>query len=909
MTQEPAASVQTWWTRLRVQAPWRRSLLARLTLATLSVAAVAVLAVTWASYQQATSALRERLVEQLQGVADARSADLQRWLQAQRRVVEYAARSPGFGAAATRLASASDAEATRRATADVGAELAALREGPLAAAEVQLIATPGAQVLASTDAASVGQYLAVEERYYLEGRTRTFVQNVYPSPSGRPALTVATPVRGADGRTVGVLVAHLDLTQVDALLHGREGGVPIESYAVNKYSEYVSAAVFGRAGFQRGIHSLGIDRALRKTTGAGEYSNFRGEPVIGVWRWLADYELALLVESPRAAAFAPARKLLLLALGLSLFGLVLLGLGLTAATRRITRPVLATAAAAERVARGDFTARAPDGADDEVGRLARTFNGMAHELHALYDQLQAQVATTGEALADAQASRSLLQDIIDNTNTGVGVLDQRGQLLLANRRFDETFARMVPSAGSAAGEINLALANAIELSRARHETVEREIVVSGAPESHTWLVSCFPLRDTAQQPYATGVIATDLTERARVEEERRHTDATVQHAQKLESLGIMAGGIAHDFNNILGAVLGNADLALAHADDPDEVRAALEQIVAASRRAADLTRQMLAYAGKSSFRREVLDLNALVREIVPLVRMAQSKKALFVVEGSPEPAWIEADVAQMSQVVLNLVTNAAESIGDVQGAVTVTVEAATAPPPAGPGVAEAAVWHRVVVRDTGQGMDEATRRRIFEPFFTTKQSGRGLGLSAVTGIVRSAGGAIEVQSIVGHGTTVAVHFVAASSPAEPVTAQVPVVNGKASGTVLVIDDEEALRRVCRRSLERAGFRVLDAADGAAGVRVFAEAADAVDVMVLDLTMPGMNGGEVLQEVRRTHPLLPVIIASGYDAADAAIALPEDPHLRFLQKPYKLQTLVGMVRDFAAAGRAARTAAT
>ncbi len=858
----------------------RRSLSARLAAAFLALSVSTLVLVTLVSYRSAEAALRERLLERLNARVNANAQALDEWFVRQRRGAEFAASLPALAAS---LDSASRPGPARDRLHQF---LTRLRGNVVAANELQLLRIPGGEVVVSTDRRSEGSF-AVSELHYVRGRDSTYQQPIYPSETdGRPRLTVSTPVR-RDGVAIAVLAAHLDLEEMEQVVSRVTTGVPIDAYLVTAVGDFVSAERFGRPEFRRGVHSVGIDRAIAGDDGSDVYQNFDGVPVLGVWRWLEPHQLAIVLESPRAAAFAPARRLLALALLTGLVATGLLMIGVVAITRRATRPILAAAAAADRVARGDFSAEAPVQSDDEVGRLARAFNTMTGRLRTLYGELHDQVRTTSVALDEAQASRSLLQDVVDHTTALVCVVDLDGRLLLVNSRFralladaatDPTGRALRDALGPAAAS---AIPDALQEARAGDAVVERELELAAGDESHTWHAVCFPIRDHARRTYAIGLIATDLTERARAEEERRHRDASVQQAQKLESLGILAGGIAHDFNNILGAVLGNAGLALRSLDDREVVRDSLQQIDAAARRASDLTRQMLAYSGKASLKRQVLDLRAILNEMVALVRAGHSKKVEFVVAPMPEPLWVEADAAQLSQVALNLLTNAAEAVGDAAGNVGLSARLE-------PHVVS------VVIEDTGVGMSEEVQRRMFEPFFTTKGSGRGLGLSAVRGIIRSCGGELRVTSELGRGTRAEMRLPAAAAPAPPRRMTPVLGTAVRRGTALIVDDEAALRRVTRRVLEPLGLTVLEAEDGLVAVTTFRERRDDISLVLLDLTMPGMDGAEVLALIRAERPELPVIVASGYDASARGATIPKDAHTRFLQKPFGIEVLTRAV---------------
>ncbi len=866
----------------------RRSLATRLFAAVFALGATTVVLTATVSYRSAEQALRERLLQQLESNAAEDAIRLREWLERQRVTVELLAQSVAL-------------DRTER-------PLTALPAPVLAAEELQLLEVPGGRVVRASNAASIGSH-GVDELYYREGQRATFTQPIYPGgPEGRPRLTVATPVSRADGGVAAVLAVHLDLAYMERVLSRVQGALPVDAYLVDRFAEFVSATRFGREGVRRGVNSVAVRSALEGSSGTALYADYAGRAVVGAWRWIPELELAVLHEAPQSVAFAPARALLLRTLALGFVATALLALGVAAITRRFTHPVLEVARAASAVAGGDFSVSAPEGREDEVGQLAQAFNVMTGRLRTLYAELEAQVSATTEALTEADASRELLQDLVNNTTTLVLVLDLAGRVRLANARLAQTMGLSANAPIDRAFRERLesdagALVHVLDSARALGTVVEQEVELVTAGRTHAWQVVAFPLVYRDGTTYATGLIATDLTERARVEAERRARDASVQQAQKLESLGIMAGGIAHDFNNLLGAILGHSELArevlatpreTVAADSDADVRESLEQISAAGRRAAELTRQMLAYAGRASLRRDVVDVRALIADILPLVRAAQPKKVAFVLEPMPAPLWVESDPAQLSQVLLNLLTNAAESIGDANGTVTVMARADSTLESASTTAASA--WIRLTVEDTGAGIPDETLARIFDPFFSTKGSGRGLGLSAVRGIVQSLGGVLSVHSIVSQGTRFDISLPATQAPAATPSVTTPVSTHPTRGTVLVVDDERLMRVVARRVLDGMGLTVLEAEDGEQGIAMFGARAHELSLVLLDLTMPRLGGEEVLERIRSTHPSLPVVIASGYDHADALARIPEDEHTRFLQKPFSVQALRDAVAE-------------
>jgi len=395
-----------------------------------------------------------------------------------------------------------------------------------------------------------------------------------------------------------------------------------------------------------------------------------------------------------------------------------------------------------------------------------------------------------------------------------------------------------------------------------------------------------------------------------MEEERQRMDQQIQQSQKLESLGLLAGGIAHDFNNLLMAVMGNLDLALRKVSPVSPARANIEQSAQAARRATDLTRQMLAYSGKGRFIVRAMDLSELVEENAHLFRSGVARTATLDVRlGRPLPS-IEADAGQVQQVIMNLITNASDSIGDSSGRIIITTGVQECDsqclkrsriedvPPAGRFVF-------LEVSDTGCGMDEQTQQRLFDPFFTTKAPGRGLGMSAILGIVRGHGGAIFVESGPGRGTSIRILFPAleniraeSGAAADTRVAGVPL----ASGTVLVVDDEEIVRMVCKEMVEAMGLSVLTAVDGRDAVDVFTRHADSISHVILDLSMPNMDGMAAFTELVRIKPGLKVILSSGYDEQDSLQRLSGPGLAGFIQKPYSLQNLRDALAKAGIAGK-------
>lgn len=402
-------------------------------------------------------------------------------------------------------------------------------------------------------------------------------------------------------------------------------------------------------------------------------------------------------------------------------------------------------------------------------------------------------------------------------------------------------------------------------------------------------------------PGRFATVTTDVTERKRAEEERRALDAQVQHAQKLESLGVLAGGIAHDFNNLLTAILGNADLALAAMSPEAPGRDCLEEISRVSRRAAELCRQMLAYSGKGRFHVEPVDLSRLVEEMSRMLEVAISKKAVLKYRFAPDLPAVEADATQIRQVVMNLIVNASEAIGDRSGVIAISTGLMDCDREylAGTYVSEdlkEGPYVFLEVADTGCGMSRQTLARVFEPFFSTKFAGRGLGLAAVLGIVRGHRGAIKVYSEPGRGTTFKVLLPACVDEATPTQNHHDDQAWQGRGLVLVVDDEETIRAMVRRMLEHMGLEVLAACDGREAVDLYRRNADRIGCVLLDLTMPHMDGEETFRELHRIRRDVRVILSSGYSEQDVSQRFAGKGLAGFVHKPYRLDVLRKIMKD-------------
>ncbi len=380
-------------------------------------------------------------------------------------------------------------------------------------------------------------------------------------------------------------------------------------------------------------------------------------------------------------------------------------------------------------------------------------------------------------------------------------------------------------------------------------------------------------------------VVADITEKKRFDEQLRQT-------ARLESIGVLAGGIAHDFNNLLTGILGNSSMLAEALPEGAQEREMAEEIVKASQSAADLTRQILAYSGKGRFVMRAVDLSELALESRAFVRRFIPRRVDLILETSPDLPAIEADSGQMQQLMMNLIINAAESFAESDKG-TVKVETGVEHLDnsffRGTETKAPGDYVMLTVSDTGSGMDEEVQRRIFDPFFTTKFAGRGLGLSAVHGILTGHRGYIRLESTPGIGTTFRLYFPVANreAPAKPSQARKAV---RGSGTVLIVDDEDTVRNFARIALQNRGYKVLLAENGEHGLEIFREAGDSIDLVILDFTMPVMNGEEMYEKLRAIPTDVPVILSSGFTQVMAAERFRGKGLAGFLGKPYGIGQL-------------------
>jgi PAS domain S-box-containing protein len=501
-------------------------------------------------------------------------------------------------------------------------------------------------------------------------------------------------------------------------------------------------------------------------------------------------------------------------------------------------------------------------------------------------------------------SEDLLAQIIEQSPISMAIVCMDGTIERINRRAIETFGYFLDDIPDMErwwvqaypdksyreevitqwmGLVGKAIAEKREIERREYRVTCKDGTVKTA------VIFGIPVQDKVF------VLFDDITDHKKNEEEKQSLERQFQQAQKLESLGVLAGGIAHDFNNILAIIVGHCSLAALHYEKAVDH---IPEIEKAATRAAELCQQMLAYAGKSLFVQNQVDLLSLVEEMVKMLKSTINQNVVIKPDLSTGIPPIKADASQIRQVVMNLIINAAESIGESQGEVKVSLaksvikESQSEKDYLGK-IIHPGLYVCLEVTDNGCGMDNDTYTRIFEPFYTTKFTGRGLGMSAVLGIVTAHNGALQLFSQLGKGTTFKVYLPVQmsgagkegtldhSSKAEP---------WQGSGTILLVEDEEQVMQIAKAMLYELGFNVIEARDGKEGLELYQKNAVDITMVVSDMGMPVMDGYEMIRELKKLNSELPIIISSGFGEVDVTSRIPREYISGLICKPYNFAHL-------------------
>ncbi len=724
----------------------------------------------------------------------------------------------------------------------------------------------------------------------------------YYQPSQEAGLFIAAPIIYG-GQLLGVLAVQLD-TEAFYRVAGDLGGLGDtgemilgvnhgEDVLITAPTRHQPDAAFKLKIPRNSALAQPIREATRGQTGQGMFDDLRGVPVLAAWEYLPSLSWGLVAKIDRSEALAGLDTISAKLLA-SIAAVLLLALFIVAwRARQIIRPLTRLTRVTANIASGNrFDIDAPvDAPVTEINQLSVALNRMSAEILGYQDELENKVKSR-------TAELSRLQTAIEQSHDIVMITDRDAIIEYVNPAFEKISGYTAKEAiGNSA---NLVKSGKMKLSF--YETMWDTILAG-----KTWQAD-FTNRNRAGDLYeveqaispikneegnVTGFVSVqrDITE-------EKHQQERLEHTQRLESLGVLAGGIAHDFNNLLTAILGNAGLARRRVGDASPIAENLHHIEEASERAADLCRQMLAYSGKGKFVVLPINLSDLVGEIIKLLHISISKNVSLRTDLDVSLPPIEADKAQMQQVIMNLVINASEAIDQDDGNIVIHTGIMDAdisylktthiddPLPAGRYVF-------LEISDDGCGMDKTTRKKLFDPFFTTKFTGRGLGMSAILGIVRGHHGAIKVYSEPGKGTTFKLLFPIASETAQPDNTLSHTVSQQpwmGHGLILVVDDEEGLRQTARLMLEDIGFEVCTASDGIEAVEVFERLHNKIQAVLLDMTMPRMDGKTAFREMRRIDANAKVILSSGYNEQEATSHFAGKGLAGFIQKPYHLTTL-------------------
>ncbi len=543
---------------------------------------------------------------------------------------------------------------------------------------------------------------------------------------------------------------------------------------------------------------------------------------------------------------------------------------------------------------------------NQSSKLAQRIIPLTEQATAKIEQIELAHAT------EMQQQWKLMRLIMDHAPIGMFMISKQHKTLFANREFcekvgiseskltkAERYSEVLPQSLAAK-----CMASDIRCFE-QGKTITSRNTISSADGSEQIVDTIkVPVHDACGEIYALVGICVDITKRIELEQEKEHLHTQLLHTQKLESLGVLAGGIAHDFNNILAAVMGHASLASnKYKSDPAAVKQHLNKIVLASEKAADLCKQMLAYSGQGKVFVDWIDLSTLIKDMLNILEVSLNKGIILKLSLTENLPLVEADASQLQQVIMNLITNANEAIDDISGIIAIRtgvmsanndyLESCLCSEDIQPG-------HFIFmeVSDTGCGMDRETIKKIFDPFFSTKFIGRGLGMSAVLGIIRSHQGALKIYSEPKTGTTFRVLLPVATSQREKTDENMEnQLHASGIRSVLVVDDEESMREIAVMMLEDTGIvTVFTAVDGRDAIDVYQREAENIDLIILDLTMPHMGGEEAFRQLRIINPDVNVVIASGYSQQSVQDLFAGKGLSGFLQKPFTQEQLYEVLKE-------------
>ncbi len=758
---------------------------------------------------------------------------------------------------------------------------------------------------------------------YDEGNGRAIIQPPQFNESVQTyRLALAVPVYDRDGQTViGILRTTYSLHTLGNLLYSPipENHPPLLDM-VFPGNQIISPAAFLQNKPETAnepivlneitLHNLQTETSARITLGDADYlaslapiTTIDHKPLIDDlgWRIIARQER----DTALALVASQQRTIWLLAVLIMLFT----GIIAQFATQYLTNPILRLTDAAQQIRDGRLDIQAPVLTNDEIGELAATFNDMTdrlrHVIARLEEHGEALEKRVAERTTELEQQKNMMDVILSTTPTYFFVFDRSNQYIYASPPTLDAMGLTLAGLKTCSQEeppsfipkrMNEELNRVLQTGR----PAANEFQISFAQQTKQFEYALNPVYDNEDREEVTAVVITirDVTEQKLAQE-------ALWRSQKMESLGILAGGVAHDFNNLLVALLGQTSLALRKLPPDSPAQKHVAKAMKAAERAADLTKQMLAYSGKGHFTMQPIRLNRLIQENSHLLEAVIPKKVQLRLDLANNLPLIDGDPGQLQQIVMNLILNAAEAIGDKDGLVMVTtrIKAITdnderywekTGAPLTPGE-----YVCLQVHDDGAGMDEATLAKIFDPFFTTKFTGRGLGLAAVLGIVRGHEGGLAVSSQPDAGTTFELLFPAIREEEEVEEEEETAVSNRQpiANALLVIDDEAPVREATVDILEMENIPVLTAANGEAGISLYQEQRETIDLILLDLSMPGLSGYETFHALKQIDPDVKIILSSGYSEEEVYRQFSEENVTDFLSKPYQLTTLIQKVQQY------------
>jgi len=719
---------------------------------------------------------------------------------------------------------------------------------------------------------------------------------------GSPYVDMAVEATDDINLPSGFLLARVDLTSLwNSTLDIRVGktGYAYIADDVGQIVGFRNRMVLGSAGRLQGP----LENSPHLATGILPYyrSSLTGVLVLGSAQRLSTVPWYAIVEQPLHEALEPLvlPGLLLLA---AFVVVVALNYDMVRFTRiRVVGPLRAMREAVGEMAGGQLNQSVKVWHNDELGQLGHSFNRMAGQLQQSFVDQEGQIEALLKAKAALLASETNFKRMLDNLPLPVAMAAKDGVIAFRNERFIRVFGYSADAAPTIAEWYLLAYPDPHYRKKVLalwDEAVRRAIEAGHDVEPLEYNVTCknCDVRSMVISGITLGesllVTFIDLTERKKLEDQLRQ-------AQKMEAIGQLAGGVAHDFNNILAAILLQLDFLKQDFDLKAEVLAGLEEIKNEAKRAANLTRQLLLFSRRSTLETKVLDINEVVANLLKMLGRLLGENVTLVFERRNNLNPIEADAGMLDQVLVNLAVNARDSMPK-GGRITLAAEAiemdnrmAVVNPDRRPGR-----FVRISISDEGCGMDASILKRIYEPFFTTKPAGKGtgLGLATVYGIVTQHRGWVEVESEVGKGTTFTVYFPESKRVVTPSFLDTPDNAPRGQETILVVEDDGAVRQVLVRTLKSLGYQVIEAANGHEAIAQWTENRDRISLLITDMIMPeGMTGSELAHRLRAEKPGLGVIISSGYNSEAIGVDYAMQDEICYLPKPYELSQLGDVLR--------------